>query len=267
MIRLNRAVTRTAGRWLYLLLVFTVLALMVLPNVIVFLLSFSGDTFLKFPPGSWGLRQYTTFFGSEKWLTPLRRSLTLGTIVAAASVLVGGTAVIGFARSRLPGRNLIQVVSLGPLLVPGITYAVAVYALFARLGLLDTLTGLVLAHTVIAVPFVILIVGSAIGHVPQELELAAMSLGASRWRAYLDITVPILAPALMASAIFSFVTSFDEVVMASFLSGSAYLTLPKAIFDSIKFGVDPVITAIATILSFVTALLLVLAASLRRRVT
>jgi len=162
---------------------------------------------------------------------------------------------------------LIQIVSLGPLLVPAIAYAIAVYALFARLKLVDTFGGLLIAHTLMAIPYVILIVGSAINRVPQSLELVAMSLGASRWRAYWDVTIPLLMPAILASFIFAFITSFDEVVMASFLSGSSFLTLPKAIFDSIRYGVDAVITAIATILTVATAVLLTVSLLLRRRVT
>jgi ABC-type spermidine/putrescine transport system permease subunit II len=267
MTRRLRALLRSGARSLYGLLLLVLVLLMLLPNVVVFLLSFSGESFIRFPPESWGLRQYETFFGSSQWLDPLRRSLVLGTVVATVSVLIGGIGVIAFARSQLPGRNLIHMVALGPMLVPGIGYAIAVYALFSRLGLTDTFAGLVVAHTVMAVPYVILIVGSAISRVSQDLELVAMSLGASRWRAYWDVTIPILLPAFLASSIFAFITSFDEVVLASFLSGTSFLTLPKAIFDSIRYGVDAVITAIATILTVATALLLWLATALRRRVT
>jgi len=265
--RLSRTVTRIAALSLYNVILLGLVILMLLPSVLIFLLSFSGESFIQFPPPSWGLRQYRTFFSSPEWLTPLRRSLVLGVTVALLSVVVGTTAVIAFARSRLPGRNLIQIVSLGPLLVPAIAYAIAVYALFARLKLVDTFGGLVIAHTLMAIPYVILIVGSAINRVPQSLELVAMSLGASRWRAYWDVTIPLLMPAILASLIFAFITSFDEVVMASFLSGSSFLTLPKAIFDSIRYGVDAVITAIATILTVATAVLLTVSLLLRRRVT
>jgi len=262
-----RQILRKVARGLYLVALASIVIVMLLPNVIIFLLSFSGESYIQFPPKSWGLRQYRTFFESSKWLVPLRRSLILAATVAVASVLIGGVSVIAFARSQLPGRDALQVVALGPLLVPAIGYAIAVYALFARLKLVDTFTGLVIAHTLIALPYVILIVGSAISRVPQDLEMVAMSLGSSRWRAYLDVTIPLLLPAFFASLIFSFIVSFDEVVMASFLSGSSYLTLPKAIFDSIRYGLDAVITAISTILMVATAVLLSVATLLRSRVS
>jgi len=264
---LFRSFARMAARSLYNLFILGLVVLLLLPSVLVLLLSFSGESFIQFPPPSWGLRQYQTFFSSPQWLIPLSRSLVLGVAVAFLSVVAGTTAVIAFARSRLPGRNMIQIVSLGPLLVPAIAYAIAVYALFARLKLVDTFAGLLIAHTLIAIPYVILIVGAAINRVPQHLELVAMSLGASRWRAYWDVTIPLLMPAIFASLIFAFITSFDEVVMASFLSGSSYLTLPKAIFDSIRYGVDAVITAIATVLMVATAALLSISLVLRSRVT
>jgi ABC-type spermidine/putrescine transport system permease subunit II len=239
--------------------------MMLLPNIIVILLSFSGEVYIQFPPKSWGMRQYRTLFESPKWLVPMRRSLELAAAVAVTSVLIGGVAVISLARSRLPGRNAMQVVSLGPLLVPAIAYAIAVYALFAQLGLIDSFTDLLIGHTLLALPYVVLIVGSAINRVPEDLELVAMSLGASRWRAYFDVTIPLLLPAVFASLIFSFVVSFDEVVMASFLSGGSYLTLPKAIFDSIRYELDAVITAISTILIVFTALLMSISMLLRSR--
>lgn len=262
-----RHISRLLGRGAYNLLILSVVVTLLLPNLIVLILSFSEETYIQFPPQTWGLRQYETFVSSPKWIEPLERSLSVGGAVAVVAVVLGAVATIGFARSRLPGRNLIQVVSLGPLLVPAIAYAIAVYALFARLKLVDTFAGLVIAHTLIAIPYVILIIGSAINQVPRELELVAMSLGASRWRAYLDVTVPLLLPAFFASLIFAFITSFDEVVMASFLSGTSFLTLPKAIFDSIRYGLDAVITAIATILTVGTAILLTIGTTLRSRVS
>lgn len=238
-----------------------VIVYLIAPSLIITLISFSGDAFIAFPPRSWGLRQYTTLFSSDDWLDPFMRSFVVAGITAAAATGIGLAAVLGLNRTRVPGRNLMQVVGIGPLLAPAVAYAIALYALFASLGMLGTSWALVLAHVTLAVPFVLLITGSAITRVPRELELAALSLGASRWRVWRDVTLRLLLPAIVASIIFAFVVSFDEAVVASFLG---YETLPVAIFNSVRYGVDPVITAIATLLTLATAFFLMIYGFLRR---
>ena len=234
---------------------------MVAPSALVAVLSFSDNTFIDFPPSNWGWRQYETLFQSREWLDPMLRSLIVATVSAFLATVIGLAAVLAMHRLDMPGRNLLQVVGVGPLLVPGVAYAVALYAFFAWTSLLGTPQALVLAHTTIAVPFVLLITGAAILRVPRELEAAAHSLGASRLRAWRDVTLPLLLPAITASFIFAFVTSFDEVVLASFLGNQ---TLPVAIFNSVRYGIDPVITAIAMILTLTTGGLLTVFALLQR---
>lgn len=257
-------VGRLIGRALHEALLALVVVFMVAPTIIVVLLSFSSDEFIRFPPNGWGLRQYTTLAASDKWLEPLGRSLALGIAAALVAVLVGLPAVLALYRTAAPGGEAAQFLGLGPLLAPSVAYAVALYGLFADLRLLGSFGGLLLVHVTLALPFVLLITGAAIARVPRELELAALSLGASRARAWRDITLRLLLPAVFASFIFAFVVSFDEAIVTSFLSGIGMVTLPVAIFSSVRFGVDPVITAIATLLTAATALLLLVYGLLRR---
>jgi putative spermidine/putrescine transport system permease protein len=257
---------RLAGRVAHEALLVLVVLFMVAPTVIVVLLSFSSDEFIRFPPSGWGFRQYATLASSEKWLEPLWRSLTLGISAALVAVLIGFPAVLALYRTAAPGREVAQFLGLGPLLAPSVAYAVALYGLFADLRLLGSFAGMLVVHVTLALPFVLLITGAAIARVPRELELAALSLGASRTRAWRDITLRLLLPAVVASFIFAFVVSFDEAIVTSFLSGIGFVTLPVAIFNSVRFGVDPVITAIATLLTVVTAVLLLVYGLLRRRV-
>jgi ABC-type spermidine/putrescine transport system permease subunit II len=256
---------RLTGRVVHEALLALVVLFMVVPTVIVILLSFSSDEFIRFPPSGWGFRQYATLASSDKWLEPLGRSLTLGISAALLAVLVGFPAVLALYRTTVPGREAAQFLGLGPLLAPSVAYAVALYGLFADLRLLGSFAGMLVVHVTLALPFVLLITGAAIARVPRELELAALSLGASRTRAWRDITLRLLLPAVVASFIFAFVVSFDEAIVTSFLSGIGFVTLPVAIFNSVRFGVDPVITAIATLLTVATALLLVVYGLLRRR--
>jgi ABC-type spermidine/putrescine transport system permease subunit II len=258
----TRTALRLAWRVAYNLLLALVVVYMLAPSVVVAVLSFSSDAFIKFPPKAWGLRQYETLFASGEWLTPLLRSLLVAAITAVLATLIGLAAVLALNRTRVPGGNVVQMLGVGPLLAPAVAYAVALYTLFSSLSLLGTSRALILAHVTMAVPFVLLIAGSAITRVPRDLELAALSLGAGRFHAWRDITLRLLAPALAASLIFGFVTSFDEAVVASFLG---YETLPVAIFNSVRYGVDPVITAISTLLTIGTGLLLSLYLFLDRR--
>lgn len=257
----GRRVLQSTLRVLYVLVLVLVAGYLIVPSVIITVISFSTDEFITFPPRSWGIRQYATLFRSGDWLDPFVRSLIVACIAAPMATAIGLAAVFGLNRTRVPGRNFMQIAGIGPLLAPAIAYAIALYALFASLHMLGSSWALILVHTTLAVPFVILFAGSAILSVPRELELAALSLGASRWRMWRDITLRLLLPTVIASAIFAFVVSFDEVVLASFLG---YETLPVAIFHSVRYGVDPVITAIATLLTLATGLLLTSYGFLRR---
>jgi ABC-type spermidine/putrescine transport system permease subunit II len=235
------------------------------PLVLVFILSFSSDDFIAFPPESWGIRQYRTMIDSEIWTQPLLRSLLIATIVAVVATAIGVFAVLGMARSRVPGRNLLLLLAVGPLIVPGVVYAIGAYQVFSDLGLVGTRAAFVVSHTVLALPFVLLIVGAAMSRVPRELELAAMSLGATKSRATRDVTLRFLMPAIVASALFAFSLSLNEVVVSNFLASIDYTTLPVAIFAALRIAVDPVIMAISSTLAAVSCVLILISMGLRRR--
>lgn len=237
---------------------------MLLPSLLVAVLSFSGDEFITFPPRSWGLRQYAVLLSAREWREPFVRSVVVAAIASPVAVLIGLTAVVGLHRTPIRGKTVLQALGIGPALMPGVAYAVALYSLFAWLGLLQTAQSVVIAHVVLCVPFVVLIAGTAISRVPRDLELAAMSLGAERRQALRDVTLPLISPAILASLLFAFVHSFDDTVITSFLSGVGFETLPVAIFNAVREGVEPVITAIATLLTAATALLLAAHTFLRR---
>jgi ABC-type spermidine/putrescine transport system permease subunit II len=246
------------------LLIFVVVFLLA-PVIIVVVLSFSNTSFIAFPPQEWGMRQYETLFASSKWLAAIWMSVQLGILSSLLALAIGVPAVFALSRAKVPFGRIIRFLGLSGLIIPISAYAVALYGTFVNFGLLGTLQGLVIAHALLSVPLVLIVVGAAIDRIPAELELAAMSLGASRLRAWIGITIPLLTPALIAAFILGLVTSFDEAVFVSFLGGPGLETLPKAIFDSIRFGSDAVITAIATILVVVTATLVAAAMALSGR--
>jgi putative spermidine/putrescine transport system permease protein len=241
------------------------LAFLLGPAIMVVLLSFSGESFIAFPPRSWGLRQYETLFASDYWLNAVGLSIRVAVPAAIVAVAVGLPAALAAHRTLMPGRGLVQVLGMASLIIPISAFAVALFGVFADLGLLGTFLGIVMAHAILAVPLVLIVVTTALTRIPRELELVAMTLGASRARAWRDVTIRLLLPATVAAFIFAFITSFDEAVLINFLGGPGLVTVPKAIFDSVRFGVDAVITAIATLMFVLTAIVALISLRLGSR--
>lgn len=240
---------------------------LLLPAVVVVVMSFADTTYLSFPPDSWGMRQYTELAGSEEWKSATVRSLIVAIPTALLTVVAAALLTLGLRRTRLRFENAFIGFATLPILVPGVALAVALYESFARVGLLDTYLGVILAHSAITLPLAVLVMWPAMRSISNDLELVAMTLGAQRVRAWLEITARLLVPALAAAAILVFLTSFDEATLVSFITGPDTTTLPKAILDSVITGVDPIITAIASLLIAATAVLMTAAEVLRKRST
>ena len=253
-------------RGIGILLVGLTVTFLLAPAIVVLSLSFSNETFFAFPPGEWGLRQYRTLFSSTTWLEPVKLSFQIALPTAGLALITVMPALVAINRSRLRGTAALQLAGIGPLLIPLSAYAVAMYSVFAQFGLLGSFWGLVLAHTILAIPLVLVVVGAAFAQISEELELVAMVLGASRFRAFVGVTLPLLLPGIIAASLLAFDVSFNEAVFINFLGGPGLVTLPKAIFDSVRFGVDPVVTAIATLLMLGTSLVVIAATKLRRSV-
>jgi ABC-type spermidine/putrescine transport system permease subunit II len=253
-------ITRSGG----LAFVTLAVACMLVPTLLTAVLSFSNDSFFSFPPSEWGLRQYRTLVSDPQWGSALWLSFKIALPVALLSAAIVVPTVFAIQRSRLPGRHLLHVAGLAGIVVPISAFAVAMYGVFAQFGLLGSYVGLVLANTTLAVPVMLVVVAAAMSRIPVDLELAAMVAGASRTRAWIGITVRLLVPAILAGGLLAFVTSFDEAVFISFLGGAGQVTLPKAILNSARTGVDPVVMAIATLLMVGTSLLMLLALRLGR---
>ena len=245
--------------------VLLVVAFLLAPVVVTVFLSFSNDNLLRFPPQALGLRQYEAFAQSSYWTGSLVKSFQLALPTAIIATLIGLPAVFAFNRTRLPFRESLELAGLAPFLLPGVAYAIAMYAMYVQLKLLGTGIGLILADAAIALPYVVIIVGASIKRVPRDLELVAMTLGASRTRALFDITIRLLLPAIGASFVLAFIAAFDDATFVNFVGGPGLVTLPKAIFDSLRLGVEPLITAIATILMVLTGVAMATAVWLRRK--
>jgi ABC-type spermidine/putrescine transport system permease subunit II len=242
-----------------------VLGLLVVPIIVIIPLSFSDASYLQFPPTGLSWRWYRSFFERPDWIDATVLSAQVAVGAAAIATPLGTLAAFSVVRGRYPGKQLAQAFVVSPMVVPLIIVAIAFYFSFAKLKLTGTVWSLVLAHAVLAIPKVFLIMTAALRGIDPRLELAAMSLGASRPRAVLSVTLPLAKAALATSAILAFLTSFDEVVVAIFISGSTAVTLPKRMWDGIRLEYDPTITAVASLLITATVMTFVAVAALRAR--
>jgi putative spermidine/putrescine transport system permease protein len=238
-----------------------VLAFLLLPLVVILPVSFTSAEYLAFPPPGFSLRWYETFFSDRGWLAAGLRSLRIAGVVTIAATVLGTLLAFSIVRGRYPGRGLVIQIATAPLAVPTIVYSVAVYGLFSALKLVGQWHGIALAHTVHALPFVVLIVGAALRTVDPAQEQAAMGLGASRLGALWRVTLPQLRPALVSAAFLAFISSFDELVIAMFLGG-ADVTLPKKMFDNIQMEIEPTVAAVSVLQIALAALVLAVAARL-----
>jgi putative spermidine/putrescine transport system permease protein len=247
--------------WVVTGLVLTYLAV---PSVLVIIMSFSGGLFLEFPPRSLSMRWYQVYWASGSWRDATVRSLEVAGVVTVLATCLGTRASVALVRLSLPGRGAIRALMISPVVLPTIVLSIGLYSVYARWRLIGTAAGLVLAHTVLALPFVVLNVTAVLYKLDRSLERAARSLGAGPLRTFTQVMLPLLWPGIASGAIFAFLISFDEIVIAMFISGS-HPTLPKLMFDGIRYELNPVVAAVSSQLISVTALALLSSAWLRRQ--
>lgn len=258
--RLADLLAAVLGRALVVAIVVIVLA----PIALTMLLSFSADPSIRFPPQSWGVDNYVTLATSAVWLDSLWLSIRLALAAALIAFVVSLGALYAITRSRMLGREWLEQASIVSIVIPITAFAVALYTVFAQFGLLGTFWGVAIAHATIAIPFVMIIGSIAFRSVPVELELVAITLGASKARAWIGITLRLAAPSLAGGFIMAFLASFEEAVLIGFLGGHGLLTLPKRILDALQWGSEPVVTAIATVIVVVISAALALPLALSR---
>jgi putative spermidine/putrescine transport system permease protein len=231
-----------------------VIVVVLAPAAFAILLSFSNDRSIGFPPQTWGLERYVDFLTSSKWIDPLLLSIRLSLTSASIALIVGLATLVAIHRSRMRFRGLLETVSLVSLVLPVSAYAVAMFIVYTMTGLRGSELGIVLMYAMLGLPMVVLIGGAAVRQLNGDTELVANVLGASKLRAWAGVSLPLLVPALVASFAAAFQLAFEEAVFIDFLGGPGLKTLPKAISDSVRYGSDPVITAIAASLVLITTI-------------
>lgn len=250
-------ITHGARLWLYAI-AFLVLVFLVIPTLIVIPMSFSASQYLEFPPRQWSLRWYETYFNSRSWMQATGTSFKAGALTTLIATPLGTAAAYGLYTSRFRFGSALYMALLTPMIVPVILVGIAVFYAYVKLGLVNSLLGVALAHSVLAIPVVMMVVTSALRGFDGNQERVARSLGATRWQAFFLVTAPQIRFALVTAAVLSFLTSFDEVILAMFVSGGDNSTLTRNMFNALRDQIDPTIAAISTIMIIVTSIMVVI---------
>lgn len=253
------------GRWLLAAGCVVIAVWMVAPTLVAIPMSLTDKQSFTFPPSGWSTRWYGQFFTDPQWYESLLTSLKIAVLVAVVSTVLGTAAAFGLDRSRFAGKGLVNGLLLAPMIVPLVIVAVGVFAVYLRWQLAGTLTGFVLAHTTLAVPFVVVTVASSLRTFDRQLEGAAASLGAGPWPTFRHVTFPLILPGVLSGALFAFITSFDEVVVALFIQSPTLRTLPVQMFSSVTRNIDPTMAAASSMIMVVTTLLVLAAVFLGGR--
>jgi len=253
--------------WYYAIRIFCVLVLvcLVLPILAIIPISFTSDPMLSYPMPGFSLRWFTEFFNSVMWTLSMKNSFIIASATTLLATALGTLAALGLTMANFPFKGVITGIMIMPMVVPVVISAVGIYFFYAWIGLTSTYTGMILAHTALATPFVVITVTATLQGFNRNQIRAGSSLGASPPTVFFKITLPQILPWVISGALFAFVTSFDEVVVALFIAGSEQYTLPRQMFAGIREKYNPTIAAVATMMVVFSVLLLVTVELLRRR--
>ncbi|WP_172380970.1 ABC transporter permease [Vibrio sp. Vb339] len=253
---MNHSILTKFSIWLHSVFGIFMIVFLVMPLISVVPLSFSSSSFLSYPLPSLSMKWYSSVFEDGPWMSSLLNSLYVGVSSTFIATVLGTLAAFGLSRNDQSSKTTIKGLLLAPMIIPPVITGLGMYLLFGQLGLSATFPGLIIAHTVLVTPFVIVTVGATLKTFDKTLLQAASSLGASPVRGFFTVALPLIAPGVLSGALFAFVTSFDEVVVTLFISGPAQRTLPRQMFDGIRDNINPSIIAMSVFLMIVAVIAL-----------
>ncbi|MGY6633715.1 MAG: ABC transporter permease [Alkalilacustris sp.] len=255
----------TFSRGLALCAAWTIVAFMVLPMLVVVPVSFTDTYFLSMPQEQLSLQHYQNFFQNPRWLNAIWQSVLIALGATAIAVVLGTLCAIGCWRIASGMSDMVRLIMLAPIIVPQIVQALAFYRVWIDFGLLDSYTGVILAHSMIGLPYVVITVSAALSNFDVRLEQAARNLGASMAQTVALVILPRIWPGVASGAVFVFILSFDEIVTVLFITSRRIQTLPKMIWDGIQEHLDPTIAVVAVIFTVLVAIIVVIDQLLRAR--
>lgn len=236
-----------------------VLLFLALPILIIFPLAFSQSGYLTFPPPGFSLRWMEKVLTSAEWLSSLWLSFRISVISTLLAMILSLLMALVLVRSRFAGKKIIYVLVLLPLIVPNIISALALFFFFSAADIFNSISAIIIGHAVIALPVATIIISSTLQGIDSQLEYSAMSLGAGNFTVFRRITFPLAAPGMISAAIFSFLSSFDELLIALFMAGNSIQTLSVRIWNNVQFELDPTIAAVSVLLVLITIIFLLAA--------
>ena len=249
-----------------------VLFFLILPLIVIIPLSFSSSPYFTFTrqmltlsPSGFSTQWYHNFFTSPAWIQAIKNSFIISPAAALIATALGTLAALGLTRPHMPFRGLITGLLILPMIVPLIITATALFFAFSYVHLVNTYVGIIVAHAILGVPFVVITVSATLSGFDQQLYRAALSLGASPSQAFFKVTMPLILPGIISGALFAFMTSFDEVVIVLFIAGPTQTTLPLQMWTNLRYTIDPTILAVATLVLLIAVLLLAGLEASRRR--
>lgn len=260
--------------WHYTFLTICVLifCFLIIPILVILPLSFNAQPYFTFTPEMLSLnpegystRWYESFFNDSNWQKAVKNSLIIAVFSTIISVSLGTLAALGLSQKEFPFKTTIMGILISPMVVPLIISAAGMFFFYARVNLLGTHIGVILAHAALATPFVVIVVTATLTGFDHSLTRAAANLGSSPQNTFFKITVPLITPGVISGALFAFITSFDEVVVVLFLGSVHQRTIPWAMFSGIREEISPTILAVATLLITFSIILLFTVELLRRR--
>ncbi|EKJ94898.1 ABC transporter permease [Bradyrhizobium lupini HPC(L)] len=255
----------SAARWSLRIFAAIVLIFLMAPILAIIPLSFNSEPFFTYPMPGLSWRWYEAVFASGDWQLAGRNSFIVAIGATILATALGTLAAIGLNRPDCPWAMALAAIIISPIVIPVVVAAVGIFYFYADIGLLNSLTGLILSHTALGAPFVTITVAATLAGFDHRLMRAAASLGASPAIAFRRVMLPIIMPGVVSGAIFAFVTSFDDVVVALFITGAEQKTLPRQMWSGLREQISPAITAVATLLILVAAALMLTANALQAR--
>ena len=266
---LNKNVSETQIRlknrlWLYILS-YLILFLLIVPSLVVIPMSFSASQYLEFPPREWSLRWYENYFfawkvenGFNDWTQATWTSVKVAILTIFVATPIGTMAAYGLVNSNSRIGKILFPIFISPMMVPVILVAIGLFYFFVQLKLVGSVLGLVLGHSLVAMPLVLIIVFSALKNYDMNQEKVARSLGATRFRAFREITLPQIKFSIISASLIAFLTSFDEIIISLFVAGGDNSTITRSMFLALRDQIDPTIAAISTILIVISSGLLII---------
>jgi putative spermidine/putrescine transport system permease protein len=237
------------ARHIPLLLAWLAAIFLVAPIAIIVPMSFSKAISFEFPPPGYWTGYYSQYFASHSWLEATANSFIIAFGSTLFTLLVALPAAFGFVRYRFQGKGALNLIMMVPIIVPAVVSALGYYGFLSLIRLVGTHAGMIIAHSVLSIPVAFLVIAAALKGFDRNLERAAMSAGAGPLRTFFWVTLPVLRPGILVGALFAFLHSFNEAVVAIFIAGRAASTLPKKMFESIRLESDPVIAVVSTLLT------------------